>query len=59
MSNETVSDVDRRAIPLAINAVGERRRMNKAIGMDPRDNAATALAAFESGDKVEVLSRTR
>jgi hypothetical protein len=27
--------------------------------MDPRGNAATALAAFESGDEVEVLFRTR
>ena len=33
--------------------------MTKAISMDPRDNAATALAALESDDEVEVLFRTR
>ena len=33
--------------------------MKKAIAMDPRDNVATALAALEPGDEVEVLSHTR
>jgi altronate dehydratase small subunit len=33
--------------------------MKKAITMDPRDNVATALAALEPGDEVEVLSANR
>jgi len=33
--------------------------MKKALTMDPRDNVATALAALEAGDDVEVLSHTR
>ena len=33
--------------------------MKRAITMDSRDNVATALAALEPGDEVEVLSTTR
>ena len=33
--------------------------MKKAIMMDPRDNVATALAALEPRDEVEVISTKR
>jgi altronate dehydratase len=33
--------------------------MKKALTMDARDNVATALAALEPGDEVEILSHTR
>ncbi len=37
----------------------ENRYMKKAIMMDPRDNVATALAALEPGDEIEVISTKR
>jgi altronate dehydratase small subunit len=33
--------------------------MKKALTVDARDNVATALAALEPGDEVEILSHTR
>ena len=33
--------------------------MKKALTMDSQDNVATALAALDAGDEVEVLSHTR
>ncbi len=33
--------------------------MKKAIVLDSRDNVATALAAIDPGDEIEVLSHTR